>query len=85
MREKSAEMLGNRNLSNFAYCLNSNGSRYKLNPKVSKSTTRERQIQSNSNGNGNGTLIIIEARKQQRMALAAEVDALFMFYDDVDL
>lgn len=43
VREKSAEMLGNRNLSNFAYCLNSNGSRYKLNPKVSKGTTSERQ------------------------------------------
>lgn len=39
----------------------------------------------NSNGNGNGTLIIIEARKQQGMALAAEVDAFLMFYDDVDL
>lgn len=45
VREKSAEMLGNRNLSNFAYCLNSNGSRYKLNPKVSKGTTSERQRQ----------------------------------------
>lgn len=83
-------MLGNRNLSNFAYCLNSNGSRYKLNPEVNKGATRARERErergraGSSNGNGNGTLIIIEARKQQ-MALAAEVDALFMFYDYVDL